>query len=245
MVAQSGLADLFQQLDVASSTLYKEQSSKEKKGLRIPHLEDALLASETWRPPLKADAKALFEAGHRARPAFCSTAKRTGEFLACGTLKPKVLDSAAVSRMQQPERTFSYPKGFKGYASKPGADLPKPSDDLCSEDHRKWLKAHYTQRDAHLFPTHNAFKKVERLESDLHKSKAEGNTGQAGALQKQLAKAQSAPSLVLRPATPERQTRHMFQWSGPDKASKTLQQAYPWQTITEDAQRSLLAQPLG
>lgn len=249
MVAHSeSLADLFAQLDAASAALREEERScgREKTGPRVPHIEDAFLASETWRPPLwkaaQADAKALFEAGHRQKPAFVSTARQVGEFSSPGFLPPKIVDGWVATRVMQPTRTFSCPKGFKGYAGSVGTDLPQPNDDMCSEQHRTWLDKHYVQRDAHLYPAYTALERVDRIQEAMAKSELEGNRTQTEALQKRLVKAQSDPALSMHSIAPEGVVKHLYSFAGPDRAGNSFQQSYPWQAVTEE--RELFRQRL-
>lgn len=222
MVAAPGLADLFQQLDAVGEAQRQKERNIREREVSIPHVTDAFIASKPWQPPMlndaRAEAKALFEAGHRARPSFCATARVTGEFSAREIMKPKVLSPRTAARVVQPERTYNAPKGFKPYAGGISRDVPPTHDDMCSEQHRKWLDQHYKQREKHLYPAHDALNRVEALEKSVKEHRLHCNTAAAEKAQKQLAKAKSDPVLVLRPATPEYKTKHLRRWAGPEHA---------------------------
>lgn len=230
MVA-AGLADLFEQLNAASETQRQKERNIRERSPSIPRSTDAFLASKPWQPPMlndaRAEAKAMFEAGHRARPTFCSTARGLGEFSAREIMKPKVLSPRTAARVVQPDRTFNVgvPKGFKAYAGGVSRDVPPTHDDMCSEQHRKWLDQHYKQREKHLYPAHDALTRVEALEKTVKDHRLHCNTAAAEKAQKQLAKAKSDPVLVLRPDTPEYKTKHLRRWAGPEHAGGNFQKS--------------------
>lgn len=247
-----GLDDLFAQLDAASTALREQDRTcgRERSDMGIlPRVTDTYLASETWRPPTWATAKKeaheLFVAGHRHKPTFCATAQCNTEFSSPGIVRGKILDSWTASRVTQPDKVSNNPKGYRGYCAMPGREMPGTHDDMCSEQHRKWLDGHHVQREQHLHPVYTAVKRVtgiaDQVENAKEAIKCAGSPEQRSKLQTKqslletrLQKAKSDPVLTTRVPTPEGRMKHLHKWEGPQKAGNSFQQSSPWQGVHEE-----------
>mmetsp|Transcript_24894 Transcript_24894/g.46020 ORF Transcript_24894/g.46020 Transcript_24894/m.46020 type:complete len:292 (-) Transcript_24894:61-936(-) len=173
------LDDIYAALDATNAGRGREVEKMRAthNGPLIPHLDDD--RDLEWRPPprLTEVQKKLMGSTSPVgfRPPFARFTKSAGgEMMPAVYNQGQYLDILDRSRLLQPNRNYQYPKKaapprFRIIPEK----FPEPADDLCHEDHVKWLAAHQRARDKQIHPVYYALEAVDKAKRiyDAHEQR--------------------------------------------------------------------------